>query len=90
MMIFPVRWSWKRKSLMPIIEAKAESPLKEAVLIMVHEAVEMIDMASEYKGVPCSVYSLPVNDISVTVSFSLIFPSEKELTSFMEDIRKSK
>lgn len=90
MMMIPISWSFQRKSIMPVIEAKGESPAKESEFIMIQNAVEMIEKASEFKGIPYQNPPSPSNNFSLTVSFSLIFPSDKELTSFMEAIQQRK
>ncbi len=90
MMMIPVSWSFQRKSVIPIIEVKGESPAKESEFIMIQNAVEMIQKANEFKGIPYQNPPSPSNNFLLTVSFSLIFPSDKDLTSFMEAIRQRK
>ena len=89
-MMIPVSWTFQRKSIMPIIEAKGESPVKEGEFIMIQNAVEMVEKASEFKGVPYQNPPSTSISFSVTVLFSLIFPSDKELTNFMEVIQQKK
>lgn len=86
MRMIPVSWSFRQKSVMPIIEVKGESPAKESELIMIQNAVEIIEKASEFKGIPYQNSPSPSNNFSLTVSFSPIFPSDQDLTSFMETI----
>lgn len=89
MMIVPVSWSFQRNDILPIIEAKGESPAKESESIMIQYAVEMVQKASEFKGVPYQVPPcLQTSNALVNVSFSLIFPSDRELANFMEAIQK--
>ena len=88
MMMIPISWSFRRKDFLPIIEAKGESPAKESEFFMIQKAVEIIEKASEFKGVPYQGTPGTSNNFYLTVSFSLIFPSDQELSNFMEAIRK--
>ena len=85
-MLIPVMWSFRRKNIMPIVEVKGESQVEIGEFFMIHQAVEIIEKARVFKGIPCQDPPSQPNEVKLTVYFSLIFPSEKELASFMEDI----
>lgn len=90
MMMIPVNWIFQRKSMMPIIEAKGESATTESEPFVIQNAIEMIDKASEFKGKPYpNMPSFP-NTSKISVSFSFIFPSEADITSFMEFLKEKK
>ncbi len=89
-MKIPISWTFQRKGIMPIIEVKGQSPAKEGEFILIQNAVEIIEKANEFKGIPYQNTPSPSNGFSLTVSFSLIFPSDKELTSFREIIQQRK
>jgi len=88
MMMIPVSWSFQRKSIMPIIEARGESAAKDSEPFVIQHAIQMIEKASEFKGRPYpNMPSFPATN-HFTVSFSLIFPSETDITNFMEFLQK--
>ena len=89
-MIIPINWSFERKSILPVIEVKGKSPLKESEAIMIWESVRIIEKASNFKGTPYPVPTCPASNISLCVSFPIIFPSEQALTNFLENIQKEK
>ncbi|HJA42062.1 MAG TPA: hypothetical protein H9667_11235 [Firmicutes bacterium] len=72
---------------MPIIEAKGESAAKESEPFIIQNAIEMIEKASEYKGRPYPDMPSFPSTSNFSVSFSLIFPSEADINSFMEFLK---
>ena len=89
-MIIPISWSFQRKTNLPILEIKGESTENLSEPIMINMAVEMIESAEKFKGIPLpeETNSFQNSQYALTVSFSLIFPTSKELNSFMESIKK--
>ena len=87
-MLIPVNWSFERKGILPLVEVRAESQEKAIEPYMIHRAVEIIDRASQFKGIPYQNQPSLSNNFALTISFSLFFPSNKEATSFMEAIRQ--
>lgn len=89
MMIVPISWSFQRKSMLPIIEAKAESTVEKSETILVQNALKMIKKADEFKGRPYpNMPSFPTTT-NFSVSFSLIFPTETDINSFMEFLKNN-
>ena len=88
MMITPINWQLWREGSMPIIEAKCESPVKETEFVIIQSAVQMIDLASKFKGVPYQFYSCKPSTFQLTVGFALIFPSSEYLTNFIQAIHQ--
>lgn len=88
MMKIPISWSFQRKSIMPIIEAKGESLVKGREHFVIQAAIQMIEKASEFKGRPYSNMPSFSTTSVFSVSFSLIFPSETDITNFMEFLQK--
>ena len=84
MVIVPISWSFKRKVMKPILKAKSESMIKESEFLIIQSAIRIIDIAKEFKGIPYKFHSCPPSNCLVTVSFSLIFPSNVELTDFWQ------
>ena len=79
MKILPIRWSFQRNRYIPVVDAKGESPAKESEFFMVQQAVEMIEMASKFKGIPYKNLPASSNNTSLTVSFSLFFRARKKV-----------
>ncbi len=86
MFIVPFYWNIRRKGILPIIEATGTTPAKDREFVLLQNAVEIIEKASEFRGIPIQDTYHPANSSLVTVSFSLIFPSDKELDSFIGTI----
>ncbi len=88
MMIIPINWQLRQEGSMPIIEAKCESPVKETEFVIIQSAVQMIDLASKFKGVPYQLYSCKPSNFQLTIGFALIFPSNQDITSFIQAIHQ--
>ena len=88
MMMVPINWCFQRKSIMPIIEAKGESTVKESKKFLIQNAIEIIEEADKFKGRPYpSEPNFPTTN-SISVSFSLIFPTETDIKNFMEFLQQ--
>lgn len=88
MIMIPVRWTFQRKGILPIVEAKGESAILGSEPFIVQDAILRINKAFEFKGkVFPHMPSFPSTS-NVSVSFSLIFPSESDVTSFLEFLQK--
>ena len=87
-MIIPIHWRFHRSSMLPIIEAICESSIKGCETIMIHDVLDIIEKANQFEGIPFSNKpSFPITS-SVSVSFSLIFPTETDADKFMEFLQK--
>lgn len=90
--MFRTNWRFQQSNgVLPIIEAKCEDAEK-ITDIMIRNAVEIIDMASKFKGIPCQMSNpYTSNNLGMTtVLLSILFPSDKELTSFIEAFQRRK
>ena len=92
-MFFALCWSVSRKSFLPLIEITGKVspetlfvPLNIAEVIMINIAIGMIEKANDFDGVLCGCddYPNPPIDSSLSVSFSLFFSSEQQLSKFMK------
>lgn len=90
MMIVPVNWSFQRKSILPIIEAIGKSKVKDSEPILIQNAIEIIKKAEEFNGkpYPCKPNYSTTNSISI--SLSIIFPTEEDIKNYMEFLQKRK
>lgn len=88
-MIIPISWTFQRKSAFPIIEVQGMSTVDKSENIMIGRAIEILEMAKRFKG--CAYSNAPdfTPTNNFTVSFSIIFPDETEITSFLEYLQKN-
>ena len=84
----PFTWSFRQENALPIINIVGNSPIKGSEPVLLRGAVEIIEKAGEFKGIPYPNSSCNENNLSLAVYFSLIFPSNNEISSFMEYIQK--
>ena len=80
----PEEWKFVRNEAVPIIEISCESQGEENESEMVEVAIELIEIAKEFGGRPIQKGKEPVSTQKIMVSFSLIFPSQKEITRFFD------
>jgi len=89
-MMIPIKWSFQRKSILPIIEAIGKSEVKYSEPFLIQNAIEIIEKAEKYKGKPYpNNPHLPSNS-PLSISLSIIFPSETDINNYMEFLQKSK
>ena len=71
---------------LPIIEVKCECADMNALPVAIFKAIDLIQSANKFKGVP--FHEKPNVEIkcALTISFSLIFPSHKECGDYMKAI----
>ena len=86
----PIDWTFEKKSgLFPVMEAKGRSPSRECEQTMLQDVLEVVWLAREFKGIPYPKIPQPCKlegDIEITVSFSILFPTEEDIDSFMDAI----
>ena len=88
--VYPVVWSFKRESTLPIIVVMGQSMVKESEALLIKKAIKFIVKAKKFRGVPREEPLYPSDKFALTVAFSLIFPSEKMFDSFVETISKER
>ena len=96
-MFLELCWSVSRKSFLPLIEITGKVspetlfvPLNIAEVIMINIAIGMIEKANDFNGVLCCCddYPNPPVDSYLSLSFSLFFSSEQQLSKFMKKMFK--
>lgn len=89
-MMIPIVWRFERKYGMNILEFNGICHEKKLVWPVIYEAVEIIDIADNFKGVPLEQIpeSSATGNEELRVSFSLIFPSIKEIEKFERFLSK--
>ena len=83
----PIRWAFKRKSIMPIVDVIGECDILEGEDVIVLRALDFIEKAGEFKGVPYQISPIKSN-YPLSISFGLLFPSEEKIVSFLEWVQK--
>ena len=86
MMIIPINWSFQRKNIMPFLEAKCENSILLSQNIIIKSAVDIIESAQKFNGVPFSSPPTFQSKSAIAVSFSLIFSSETDFNNFWKFI----
>ncbi len=86
----PIDWTFEKKSgLFQVMEARGRSPSRECEQTMLQDVLEVVCLAREFKGIPYPKIPQPCKlegDIEITVSFSILFPTEEDIDSFMDAI----
>ena len=82
----PVRWKFRRMEMIPLIDAVFEEKTEIPEGIVVLSAVSLIEQASKYEGKPCQCFNMPATEQELTVSFSLIFPSEEKRQMYLDSL----
>ena len=84
------RWSISRKNFLPLISPETTSvPLNKMKVIMIDIALDIIEKANNFSGFPCSCddnYTHQSADSPLTISFSLLFSSEQQLSDFVKKV----
>ena len=89
-MLVPIKWSFQRKSILPIIEVIGESDVGNTESLLVKEALDVFEKAEKFKGKPYPNNPNIISNSPVSLSLSIIFPSEIDINNYMEFIQKSK
>ena len=77
-------WTFRRPSMIPIVEVKGESQSLLVENIMIQQAVEFIEKAKKFDGRVLTDEPKETTNIQgVVVRFSIIFPSESSINGFL-------
>ena len=90
MKIVPVNWSYRRINALPIIEAIGKSDVKDSEPILIQNVIEIIEEAERFKGKPYPNKPNYSTAKPISISLSIIFPTEKDIDNYVEYIRKHK
>lgn len=88
MNILPIKWTFYSRGTESTISVKGESAAMEDESIMLQHAVIIIEKASVSGGVLSTLPPSLPNKLLLTVSFSIIFPSNKEKAKFLEVLKQ--
>lgn len=83
-MMIPAKWTFYRKSILPIISIRGESNNIRAERFLVGTAISIIDKSEEFKAKLYQEEPEQVQNSIISVSFSLIFPSGEDILLFQE------
>lgn len=82
-----VKWKFWREGILPIIKVRGESKDTRAEGLLLRKAVMIIQQSEEYKGKLWQEKPKAEKSSAITLSFSLIFPTEAEASRFQEFLR---
>lgn len=85
-MFIPVGCQMRMRNDMPIIEVKCECTDMNAQPVVILKVVDLIQSANKFKGVPFHEKPNFETKCALTISFSLIFPSQAECGNYMKSI----
>ena len=87
-MITPVIWRFERVPFLPILDVIGECPNIDLIneKIMLGCAVKFIEKAENFQGRPYNKPPKIDKKIPLSVSFALIFPTEKDLEKYMDSL----
>lgn len=87
-MIAPICWSFQRKSGLPIVEVTGQCTIQEMELIMIQDAIHMIENANSFRGLPFEgSFVNPQSSFTIAVSFSFLFPTETDIQKYLAYIQ---
>ena len=86
MFVIPFHWNLERQGALPMVEATGTTPSAGGEFILLQNAVNMIEKAGEFKGIPYPSTYRPSDSSPVTVSCALVFPSIEERDNFVKTI----
>ena len=88
MEFIPTKWTFYRESILPIIRVQGESNNIEAERFLVGVAIKIIDKSEEFRAKPYQEEPKEKQTSVISVRFSLIFPSEDDISLFQEFLGK--
>ena len=89
-------WSICRKSFLPLAEINGKIsehqnniPMKIAEMDLLSNAINIIEKANNFRGILYYYDNYPqtLEDSPLVITFSILFPSEKELFNFVAYLR---
>ena len=88
-MIIPIKMSMERPNLFFIVDVMLESSRSGTEYILVQKALEVLEKAKDFSGHDIQTkLKIPKGNQRVVVQFSIVFPSEDMLNSFVEFYNK--
>ena len=84
-----IKWMFKRSGSLPILNAVGgcNETDKEAESILIGTAVEYIDKAGDFNGIPHGINPKFSNGNNMEISFSIMFPNENDILEFIKSLR---
>ncbi|MBR1802615.1 MAG: hypothetical protein IJ777_01400 [Clostridia bacterium] len=80
-----IHWSFQRETLLPIVNVIGECSYHEYEPLIIQDSINIIEDASQFHGLPApGNYITPRIPSTITVSFTLIFPSETDIKEYYE------
>lgn len=84
-MEIPITWKFRRTGeLIPILEAVGESESEMFEWFLIDNAITIIQVASDFGGRPLDSMPKDKRTAKITVSVSLIFKQDKDISEFVK------
>ena len=83
-----IRWMFRRSGSLPILNAVGgcNEKDKEAEIILIGTAVEYIDKAGDFNGIPHAISPNFANIANMEIAFSIMFPTENDIQEFTKTL----
>ena len=85
-MNLPISTIFRKRDLFCIIDVQIESPLRISEKILMPRALEIIQTASQFKGLPYHDIQNSPSKSNISISFALVFPTEADLNKYRDFI----
>lgn len=84
----PIKWSFYTDRLPNVVELRGECPDMHSETLLLIQLNNFIEKATKFKGIP--IQNLPLRKIiyTTTIDATVLFPSQKELDSFIKSVVK--
>ena len=87
MPIARIIWSFEQRNIMPILKVTGTSLDTGIEHILLKSAVDFIEIAQKYNGVPYEPSPPESSGAPLAVSFSLLFKTQNDLISFTQNFK---
>lgn len=87
MNIARIEWKFEQGTLFPIIRVYATTTETSIYSLLLLKAVELIENANKFDGVPALSHEIPNIQKPLMVSFTLVFKNHKRAQEFLQTIK---
>lgn len=87
MNIARIEWKFEQGTLLPIIRVCATTTETSIYSLLLLKAVELIENANKFDGVPALSHEIPNIQKPLMVSFTLVFKNHQRAQEFLQTIK---
>ena len=87
MNIARIEWKFEQGTLLPIVRVYATTTEISINSLLLLKAVELIENANKFDGVPALSHEIPNLQKPLMVSFTLVFKNHKRAQEFLQTIK---